>query len=152
MRRSRETELAGWPVVLEGEIEPPASAEDLDALLDYAGGRLPPEYLDAIRAVDGFEATFGEPDEYGDPMGDIILDSCREVLRTVEAFGLRAKGSRLLPVGGNGSGEVHAIDLDTQEWAMVNRADLDTGDAAFRFKDLRALLDALATGTAFDRA
>ena len=84
-------------------------------------------------------------------MAYLVLDSCRGVVETNSAHRVKERGSPLLALGGNGGGEAFAIDLQTGEWVMVNFVDLGSGEHEFRFANLRALLDAFAAGTAFDR-
>ena len=138
--------LAGMEVELNGEAASPPSAEDLRALMEYAGVPLPDEYLDAMRRMDGLAAWFGDAD---DPCY-LVLDSCRLAIEGSEAHRLRESGSPLLAVGGDGGGEAFAIDRTTGEWVLVNWVDIGSGKDEFRFPSLRAMLDAFVAGTAFE--
>ena len=138
--------LAGLEVRLDGVAKAPPSPEDLRALLDYAGAPLPEEYLDAMRRMDGLSGFYGEED---DPIY-LVLDSCRSVVEGNEAHHLRERGSSLLAVGGDGGGEAFAIDRSTGEWVMVTWIDIGSGEDEFRFRSLRAMMDAFVAGTAFD--
>ena len=141
-----DIELAGIRVRLDGEPKGPPSDEDLRRLLDYAGAPLPPEYLEAMRRMDGLAGWFGDPDDEA----YIVLDDCSFLIEVNLANRLKERGSPLLAVGGDGGGEAFAIDLTTQEWVLVNLVDLGSGKHEFRFPNLRAMLDAFIADTAFD--
>lgn len=142
--------LAGIPVRIEYELSGPPADEGLRALIEYAGFDLPPDYFDAMKQEDGFGAWF-ETEEEDEEDAYISFYSCKKTVEINEAIRLEEMGSPLFVVGSDGGGEVFAIDRQTMEWVMANGVELGSGENEYRFRNLRALLDAFIAGNAFSR-
>jgi hypothetical protein len=146
MNEDNQVLLAGIPIRSAYALAGPPSRENVRAMFDFAGFVLPADYTLVIEQHDGLEGWFGnEEDE-----AYIVLYPCAEAIDVNGDNRREYPNSPLFAVGGNGGGEVFAIDRNTGEWVMVNQVDLGTGTEEIRFPNLRAMLEAFIDGTAFD--
>jgi hypothetical protein len=124
-------------------VNGPATAEDLQLLVDAFGSNAPMEYISVLSTANGFEGTLAA--DHDEPTW-LSFYSIEEAIEFNKAYHVAENEPDLFLAASNGGSEGYFISKHTGEWIEMPFVDLGAGDRArveVRWPGIRAFIKSL---------